>query len=88
MRYSIITREGTDSGVYFVVPLEREDDFVDIDCDRPEYRYAQLDEMLQVANEYAAGADNKGDFDTAHYHFSRNETVLKPGMLARAVLKK
>lgn len=87
MQYSVITRTGSE-GTYFIVPLEQEDTFVDIDCDRPEYSFAQLDDMLQVMNEYASGPAHDHRFETEHYRFSRDQADIRPGMLAQAVLKK
>lgn len=87
MKYSVIMPGNGDPGTYFIVPLEREDEFVDIDCDRPEFQYAPLDDMLRVSNEYAAGANGHGDFETEHYRFTRDYATLRPGMIAKAVQK-
>ncbi len=69
--------------VYYVVPKELEDQFVDLDCDTPVHEYARLDIMLEIINGYKMIPHGRSDFETEHYRFEKSG--LGKGILAKVI---
>ena len=84
--YSVITPVADKERTFFIVPLSKEDQFVDTDCDSGVYEYARLDLMLEIMNGYQANLHHaSGVFETEHYLYSREQ--LSEGMVARVTAK-
>lgn len=88
MKYSVIKDEGSAAPVYYVVPLELEAQFADIDCDHAARTIAPLDELLQITNEFEGGHNElRKDFASEHYQFLYHFPEKEPGMEAKVLIR-
>ena len=87
MKYSVVVSVRQWDLVYYIVPIELEDKFVDMDCDDTEFEYAEAEDMQEVTKEYEQMPETAKVYESEHYFFSRTDKDLKEGMLAKATLK-
>ncbi len=70
--YSVITPTTENEQHFFIIPLEKEMQFVDPDCDSGDFEYARLDLMLEILNGYQKMPHGAHSFETEHFTYSRN----------------
>jgi|GEM_PF-1502502 hypothetical protein len=88
MKYSVIKDESPAALVYYLVPLELEAQFADIDCDHAARTIAPLDELLQILNEFEGGNNElRKDFTSEHYQFLYHFPEKEPGMEVKVLVR-
>ena len=80
---SVITPAQQKDRVFYIVPRELEDRFVDLDCDTAPYEYARLDIMLEIINGYREMPPHAAEYKTEHYQFIKERN--DKGILARVI---